>query len=271
VDGDTTLGAEVRRYHPPGIDPEKSEPLVAIDLYDVNGQIEWTPADGPAAKLSAAQRLTIAAHPGDQPQANASPKWISGETLTGFQVTASEKLAGDLANANVPMMQTLREFAEAQRIENRILGAQCLALLNQFDPLIDGLNDDRNKSQWANLILAARNVITRGPATATKLREAYEQRRGQTNGKELFRMLNGYTKEQLASGGAADLVGYLDHDNLDFRVLAITNLREITDKHFNYPPQEKLATNRRASINRWKQELAAGRIVPKELPPPKTP
>jgi hypothetical protein len=54
-------------------------------------------------------------------------------------------------------------------------------------------------------------------------------------------------------------------------VLAITNLREITDKHFNYQPQEKVATNRRTPINRWKQELTAGRIVPKELPPPKAP
>jgi hypothetical protein len=271
VDGDTTLGAEVRRYHPPGVDPEKSEPLVAVDLYDVNGQIEWTPADGTAAKLSAAQRLAIVPHPGDQQQNNASPKWISGETLKEFQVTASEKLAGDLANANVPMMQTLREFANSQRIENRILGAQCLALLNQFDPLIDGLNDDRNKSQWANLIYTARNILARGPTTATKLREAYELRRGQTNGKELYRMLNGYTKEQLNGGGAAELVGYLDHDNLDFRVLAFANLAEITGRPHSYRPEEKNETNRRAGINRWKQELTAGRITPKEPPPPKTP
>ncbi len=272
VDADATLGLDVRLFNPIGVDPEKTEPLTVVEIYDAQGQLEWTPAGGEAVKLTASQRLPIIPHPLDTQQAGVPvaaaslPPWIEHETFTPPSIgSASPRLADELSDEKRSLLQVLREFGESQRLENRLLVAECLALIDQFDPMIDGLNDEHNKAYWGYLVATARNALARGPATAVKLRQAYEQRRGQTNGQELYRMLGGYTKEQLTTGGAAaELVNYLDHESLDFRVLAITNLREITDKHFNYMPQEKLAVNRRGPVNRWKQELSAGRIVPKE-------
>jgi hypothetical protein len=271
IDADATLGAEVRLFHPFGIDPEKVHPQMSADLYDVSGELLWTSSGGAATKLTALQRLPLVANAADsQPVGTAAtipalPPWIDRETLTSSQASASAKLAEDLADEKRPLLQTLREFAESQRIEHRLLAAQSLALLDQFDPMIDGLNDDRNRAYWGNLIATARNSLTRGPTTAVRLREAFEQRRGQSNGVQLYRMLGGFTKDQLTNDGwAAELVKYLDDDNLDFRILAITNLIEITGNPRSYRPEEKNATNRRSSVNRWKEELRAGRIVPKE-------
>ncbi|MCC7085162.1 MAG: hypothetical protein IT427_09155 [Pirellulales bacterium] len=279
VDADATLAADVQRSHPFGVDPEKAEPVVAVNLYDVNGQLEWTSAAGEATKLVAAQRLPIVPHPTDSQPAGVAVEekkrlpWIDREIFAPPSLgLASPPLADKLADEKRPLLQTLREFSEDQRYENRILGAECLAMLNHFDPLIDGLNDDRNRAYWVYLIISARNAMARDPATATKLREAYEQRRGQANGQQLYRMLGGFTNDQLTNGGwAAELVKYLDDDSLDFRVLAIANLAEITGKPLIYRPDEKTAAQRRPGVNRWKEELKAGRIVRKEPAPPKTP
>ncbi len=95
-----------------------------------------------------------------------------------------------------------------------------------------------------------------------KVRKAFETRRG-AKGSELYRMLWGYSAQQLASGAAQRLVNDLDHSDLDFRVLAFWNLRHITGYSLYYRP-ETPAAQRKQSIKKWVQKLESGLIVPKE-------
>jgi hypothetical protein len=75
-------------------------------------------------------------------------------------------------------------------------------------------------------------------------------------------MLRGYSKRQLQDGAAAHLVANLDHEDLDFRVLAFWNLQRIVVGTLQYKPEYN-AAKRQASVRAWKLRLADGDIVPK--------
>ncbi len=114
---------------------------------------------------------------------------------------------------------------------------------------------------WPIQIECLESALARGPATADKVRLAFEKQRGK-DAADLYRMLWGYNKDDLPAGEAAHLVESLDRDNLDFRVLAFYNLRAITNQTFNYRP-EATAANRQPAMRRWREQLKDGLIVPK--------
>ena len=94
-----------------------------------------------------------------------------------------------------------------------------------------------------------------------------EKERGK-DGDDLYRLLWGYNKDQLQSGGAAVLVDYLDNESLDFRVLAIYNLQQITGKTHLYLP-DATPTSRAPAVRHRRDDLKDGLIVPKGSPPNK--
>ncbi len=135
-----------------------------------------------------------------------------------------------------PVSLSMKELSEDRRVEVRSFVARCAAYLGEFEPFVTALNDPGQKLAWTSQIETLKAAMVRGPDTAQKVLLAFEKHRG-ADAPALFRMLWGYTPEQLAGGEAATLVEYLNHDSLDFRVLAFNNLREITGKGLNYQPQ----------------------------------
>ncbi|HET6884281.1 MAG TPA: hypothetical protein VFI31_29280, partial [Pirellulales bacterium] len=105
-------------------------------------------------------------------------------------------------------------------------------------------------------------ALARGPKTAVIMRESLEAARGKERGGQLYRMLWGYTAEQLRDGAAAQLVEWLDAPELDFRVLSFWNLHHITGLGLYYQPADP-EKQRRSAIQRWKQKLESGLLVPK--------
>ena len=262
---DATVGIEVRRFFLPGANPETSEPQIAADLIAANGQLDWAGRDGASATLTAPQRwqLIPAATGIPTTEANQVPKWIVGETLNASETRASEALIG-LLDSGKPLMVALREMAMHRRVENREFAAQCLAQLDQFEPLISAFNDPDQRPVWPLEIACVKASLARGQNTAIAVREAFTKQRGEDAGKDLYRMFWGYTKSQLQQEGeAAKLVGYLDHDNLDFRVLAFQNLYGLTGAHHNYQPAAPDQT-RKQPTRQWQEALRTGQIVPKE-------
>jgi hypothetical protein len=264
---DATVGIEVRRFFLPGANPETAEPQIAAELFAKDGQLEWTARDGTMATLMAPQRWSLIALPAGVPpmEANQVPKWISGEPLNASETRASEALAG-LLDSGKPIMVALREMATQRRVENRELAAECLAQLDQFEPLISAFNDPDQRAMWPLEIACVKTALARSPNTAAAVREALARQRGEDAGKDLYRMFWGYTKSQLQQDGeAAKLVGYLDHDNLDFRVLAFSNLYGLTGAHHNYRPEAPDQT-RKQPTRQWQEALRTGQIIPKESP-----
>jgi hypothetical protein len=145
--------------------------------------------------------------------------------------------------------------------------------LDGFDDCIKALNDPQAKSMWigpdAPYILELRAAIARSPETAAKVRAAFAQQRA-PEAAALYRMLWGYSADDLKNGADRDLVEALDHDSLDMRVLAFWNLQNITGPATHgYQPAET-TFKRRPAVKAWQNKLREGKIVPRTTPAPRT-
>jgi hypothetical protein len=270
VDADATLGVEVHRHLAAGSNPEVEEPRVMADVYAARGHLEWNPVGGATIVLNGPQLLVLdPTNPNAGPTASPTmPKWIEPEQLWPLDAQASEFLAQSLQDPKqLPIV--LHEMVDHRKVEIKSLGAQCLALLDDFEPLVAAFSDPDQRPVWPVEIASVKESLARGSGTAAKVHEAFVKQHGEELGKDLYRMFLGYTKEQLQGGEAAKLVDFLDNDSLDFRVLASANLQEITNKSFSYRP-EAAAAGRAVPLHRWQQELhTPGGIVPKESGSPK--
>jgi hypothetical protein len=258
VDADSTLAAEVRRFLPAGADPEQEPAYVAIDLYvpPESGDVDLSMSENPQPRrVSGPAHVALgtpypfgAADEGDQ------PTWIRASALSGLDQLASDPMNAALRQgAERPVALTLREKLDDRRPEMVYLAARSLALIDEFDPLIAALNQDDQKAAWTRLIESLQSALARGPDTAARVREAFEKQRGD-EGKDLYRMLRGYSKADIMDHAAVDLVEHLDHTSLDMRVLAFHALRSVpgVTAHFNYRPEGILAERRKA-VGRWRE------------------
>lgn len=285
-DPDATAAVEVRHILRPGIDPQSEPSRVSVVLYATAGQIDWTGTLGAAGasravapvsqpfdlpnggKMTAPSRLVLAGS-----SANLSggehelPHWYVNEPMGTWDSLAS-KFMNRTLSGTTSVGVGLKELVEHRRAENRSLAARSMALIDEFDPFALLLNDPDQRAVWPVEVESLQAAIARSPATAGKVRAMLEKERGK-DGDDLYRLLWGYNKDQLQSGSAAALVDYLDNDSLDFRVLAIYNLQQITGKTHQYNPQETPAI-RAPSVRDWRNDLKDGRIVPKGSPPSKS-
>ncbi len=278
ADPESAAAAEVHPYNYPGVDPEANPPHIGVVLYATGGQVDWIPDGGgdlPNAagnRLKAPAALSLAPFAGSAGPERELPKWLATgvEPLSLLEARASQALNQAL-DGKETVTVALRELAGHRRTENRSLAARSLYLLDEFDALVDLLNDPDQKSIWDLQIDSVQGALDRSPNTAAKIRTTFERQIGK-DGDDLYRMLWGYDKDQLQSGAAATLVDMLDVDNtafsLAFRVVSFHDLRTITGATFNYRP-EASAAGRSPAVRRWREQLKDGLIVPRGAPPAK--
>ena len=169
---------------------------------------------------------------------------------------------------DTPVHVRLAELMADRRVDVRALAARCLASLGEFEAIIKELSNPQQKSFWAPEVEVLRQSVTRGTEMAEQLRQTLERLRPH-EGATLYRLLWGYSPEQLAGDDAKELVSLLDSSEMDVRVLASDTLRQITGAQLLYRP-ERAPSENRASINRWQERLADGSIAYKSPPSPLT-
>ena len=108
------------------------------------------------------------------------------------------------------------------------------------------------------------DALALSPEIAADIRGAFIERL-EGDGPQLYRMLWGYTPEQLAGGGAKQLIEYLDHQRLEFRVLAFWNLKTLTGLGLHYRP-EYPEVRRIPSIRQWRERLESGQLLSAAAP-----
>ena len=260
---EAVLAVEVAQPLPEGMDPEKEAAPAAVDLYLTSGEATWTDHRGKSETLRGRVRRSL-----DNPKratqvAEELPAWIEESELNPTERRASAELEPFL-RPDKPVASVLAELATHRKLELSLLATQSLALVEDFKPIVGLLNDPRYRINWTPQIESLRAALARGPRTATALREAFEKARDEKEGDQLYRMLWGYTPDQLEDGAAAQLIEWLDapDEQLDFRVLSYWNLHHITGLGLYYQPADP-EKQRRTSIQRWKQKLQSGLIVPK--------
>ncbi len=139
-----------------------------------------------------------------------------------------------------------------------------LGSFGEFDPFVSALSARELRYFWKDIVESLRSVAVHSPEMATQVRTTFERLRG-NEGQQLYRMLWGFSPEQLAGGDAKTLVDALSSLAIDMRVLAYLNLNEITGKTNLFQPDREPKTQRRAILS-WDRDLQQGEIVYK-VPP----
>jgi hypothetical protein len=260
-DSGSKVAIEVSPVLVPGADPREQAPQRNVDLYAASGMVAVTDlANNQSVELQSPAHRNLGAIAAEL-QVQELPAWVGGEQLSMLEKTNADLVVQHLAEAQ-SFDLAMKELAGYRRVETRAWAAQTLAQLGEVGYLVRALNHTETSSRfWETFVEELRATAARSPELATQLGEAFQESRGDS-GPALFRMVWGYTPENLREGAAATLVESLDDDNMDFRALAIWNLRHVTGQNHYYRP-EATAEQRKRNVQTWKQRLEAGQIAPR--------
>lgn len=264
------LAVEVERKHVPGQDPRKAPAPVECRLYAPDGSVVWK--DGAGSKtVEKASRWTVSATGATDPVADASPpEWIYHEPIGQLseQRYGAPKIESTLVS-NVPAdVQLLELFQGSKQKEVKSLVTSSSIHVGLFEPFVKALGDSEQKPNWKRHIDALRAAMALSPESANKVWQTLVDQRGRPAATDLFEMLCGYnadaigsTPEQIKTGAIAQLIDRLEDNSLDYRVLAVQDLAEITGKRLMANPAANQA-ERTLAIRKWRARLDAGDLKP---------
>ncbi|MFZ5830669.1 MAG: hypothetical protein ACOY3P_11305 [Planctomycetota bacterium] len=250
----------------PGSDPETQPATPVARLFGVSGEIVWQQADQPQpVVLSAPAALTLGPDAGMPPVAETAPTWVTSETLGILDQRAAATIEQSMT-VDRPAETTLLEAAQHRQREVRWLATRCLAHVGHFDAAVTALNSAEMRQEWPDYVTLLRDALARSPESASSVREALEENLGPESS-DVYRMLWGYSYEDLEAGQDNVLVKALENDSLAVRRLAYSNLRDLTGLSLYYDP-DKPAAQRAMPVQRWRDRAASGEVRrrPSEAP-----
>jgi hypothetical protein len=270
------LALEVERTFEPGSDIEQTPAPIVARFFLTHGSLIWS-QDGMEQTIESPAVWAIGDLTQEAPQViDQLPDWIDGAQLTTSERLAQTALLDALAPGE-PIAIRLQELTDpnnrGRKREVRTLAARCGMYMGEFEPLVKALNDPIQRPAWDTHIDTLRQAMALSPDVAKRAREAFVAFRGEEATNDLMRMVQGYspeaigtTPEEVAQGPIRQLIRFLDSSDLDFRVLAYYNLREITGKSYGgYQPGHN-ANQRKRAIRIWLDRLESGEILPNSTP-----
>lgn len=258
VTPDATLAVEVTRRLPLGHDPALVGAVATARLVATSGQFEWYEEGQPVLAFSRDQEVHFAEGLAPAIADHASiPEWVQGVELREIDLRASRDLEPLLA-VDRPLSLSLREQVSHRQVEVAALAIHSLALLGEFEPAIAALHNERFSPYWKTLIQALQLALVVHPRAADELQAAWQKQRPD-DAAVLYRLLWGFSNEQLLAGDDQRLVQMLEHPALDVRVLAFDNLQRITGRTYLYRPEREPSIQRRP-LQDWKTALSKGEI-----------
>ena len=291
-DAKTEVAVEVTFDRDPGLDPrvpENREPIVAAT--GIGGVAVWS--ESPVWSESLARSGTASTTDPDQAgeawtldpgwqwhrrgdaeatrsEADPVPLWADAdpEDLSLIETNARDGLR-ELIGNEPSFEMSLREAIAFRRVEVGALAARTLLLIGMPDVYFGGdgvLNQDRHRNHWTEHVDALRRAVDRDAEAAAEVDAAIE-RMASAERDTLFRLLIGFTQQDLKSGADEALVAMLDSPSMAIRVLAIETLRQITGTSLYYKAWESNPTRRDSDVKRWQVRLRRDMIRwPEEQP-----
>lgn len=258
--------AAVRLTHTraPALDPLLPGNHVAVrQLIAIDGSVT-VDRGGLSTVVQANSQWTQVAggEPGVEPL-DVLPDWAttSVSDADALATTARSNLLTLLEDA--PSLEIgLRELLGFRRAEVADLAARTLLGLGKSDVYFGGagvFSDPRQRAYWSKHYDALLSRVDSGPEAALEVQQAVNKMDAAAE-EQLFRMLTGYTDEQLASGSDLQLLENLDSSNMSVRVLAFENLRRITGVTFNYRPEQDSQARREQYMKKWRVRQRKGDI-----------
>ena len=263
---DAGAALHVHRANRPGVDPATEPAPMVIELWATRGRIVWQDGDEstPALEMTAPARVIIREDSEELvPLAGVElPDWRTEDETRWLDRRASPQLA-EAIEPDRPAGIALRELADGHRQrEVRWLAVRSLGYLGDFEAMVGVLDKEESKAVWPDYIEQLGRAVDRSPRLAAAVQQALKKQYPPEDAELIYRMLWGYTPDQLAKGDAKKLVDLLDSERLAIRVLAFWNLKEITGLGLFYRPEHS-ATQRQQSVSRWRDRLESGEIIRK--------
>jgi hypothetical protein len=268
---------EVTLERSAGDDPATVAAVTRGVLVPVATGLRWRPvavaADGAAEEVALESRRRLGWDSRDPTAITVAepaglPSWAAGDG--GGDRLERAAAAGFRARleAGAPVDAVLTAMAAARRVEERSLAAATLALLGRFEPLVALLVADAAPLQVQNRqweLVEAGSVplaLARGTNAAARLRQALVALAPPGKADLLWRLMVGFTPEELAAGAGHDLVGSLDDESLVVRRYALLRLVEATHAsaadHARYRPDAS-PDRRRTGSEWWRRALEDAR------------
>ena len=266
------LAVDVRRIFVPGSDYENASAPVEAVWYLTSGSVEWPAPAGGTQTVEAPAVWKMIDGVDEIPELiEELPTWIDREAVTDVERIARDDLAGEL-EADQPVELRLLELTDGKGIgrkkEVRILAAASSVYVGEFEPLVQALNDSDQKRAWEAHIDDLRQALVLSPEVASRVRQAFVNIRGEEAAGDLMKMLVGYSRaeigesrEEIQTGAVPQLLKWLDSDRLDYRLLAIRNLREITGKSKGYRPNDS-SKRRKIALRKIWDQFESNELVP---------
>ena len=251
--GSTTLVAlEVGQADGPTQDPVAHPVGLTAHLWGVSGEFSWQETGGEESSFESPMMVDLVAGAGSAPVPAKAPAWIQPDMQGTFEQRLGQRVSGQLKKAfdfEKPADLILRENAYHRTREMRRLARQSLSWIEDFEPIVEVLNDPEPYVEWPEVIDLLRASIHRGPRTAEAVRASLDVKYG-NRGDELYALLWKYDSPELSKEAAHQLVQYLSDTSLACRVLSFNNLNRITGKGFYYRAEENEA-KRQQPVLRW--------------------
>ena len=265
---DTIAAIELTHKREPGLDPLLAETHVAVrHLIAVNGSVTAEIGGLSIAIESGNQWSQVG---GDEPSLEplgAVPDWATevAPNADVLATTARQNLMAMLDDA--PSLEIgLRELLGFRRSEVADLAARSLLVLGKSDVYFGGagvFSDPKQRAYWPQHYEALLARVNSGPEAASEVQQAIKKMDAAAE-VQLFRMLTGYTNEQLETGSDLQLLENLDSADMSVRVLAFENLRRITGVTFNYRAEHDSQARREQYMKKWRVRQRKGEIRWKE-------
>ena len=262
-DANSQYALEVSNRMAPGSNPATDPVYRVARVVCMSGRIRIEQPEQPARIVEAGQAwMAIDERPARIATIEKYPEWVKGQ-LRSIDRVAQKELVSQV-QSNDPLMDSLVTASSHRQTDVKSLASRCLASLDRHDESLEAIGSRRQHPHWSQHFQQLRKAVQQGPESALAVKEALERTKG-ADAPALYRMLWGYSPEQLKAGAAAELVQSLESESIEMRVLAIENLAAITGKSLYYRADRPLAQRETAIVN-WQRRLKAGEITYRNPP-----
>ncbi len=264
-----TFAVDVSRKYEPGLDPRTTQPSVAAELYARDGSVTWSDSSG-SKDIATPGHWSISDGMSSAVSEEVKfPEWIDHEPIEqrSEQLFGAPMVESSLDPARPVEEQMLELYQSSRRREVKSLVARSSVYAGLFVPFIEALRDSDQKAAWKTHIDTLRTAMALGPDSANKIYHTLVDQRGQEAANDLYQMLCGYSAEQIGSpanfqaGLAGRLIDWMESDSLDYRVLAVQDMTEITGMRL-MPNPAGTPVERARGVRLWRQRLKAGDVEP---------
>lgn len=262
-DVDSVAAVSVKHFRAAGFDPLKPENRIPLTgILSVQGTFKVGIAGTQQTLKTGEQWIKRGADDAEVTPVETVPEWINppDPNSTDLEAVARDGLL-ELLKRDQPLEIALREATLFRRTEVAALASEALLSLGHGDVYFGGegvLSQSSQRLFWPDHVRLLVATVDRSAESAQQLRDAIESM-DSANAKPLFRLLTGYSQNQLVEGGDEELVQMLASASMAVRVLALENLRMITGSTANFRPERenpaitKWLTRQRRGDIRWQE------------------